>query len=92
MTLDRLWADWRLGLRRRDDRCPATPAGGSVFDADPRERRARRGDARALARGADCFAILNAFPYGSGHLLVMPYREVAALEDLGADESRRAVG
>ena len=35
-----------------------------------------------LWRGADCFAILNAYPYGSGHLMVMPYREVAALEDL----------
>ena len=36
--------------------------------------------------GAICFAILNAFPYTNGHLLVMPYREVGELEDLTADE------
>ena len=38
-------------------------------------------------RGAKVFVILNAFPYASGHMLVLPYREVADLEDLAADES-----
>ncbi len=33
-------------------------------------------------RGDKVFAIMNAFPYTSGHLLVVPYREVAELEDL----------
>jgi diadenosine tetraphosphate (Ap4A) HIT family hydrolase len=31
--------------------------------------------------------MLNAFPYGTGHTLVMPYRELADLEDLDAHES-----
>jgi ATP adenylyltransferase len=38
-------------------------------------------------RGATCFAILNAFPYGTGHLLVLPYREIARLEDLDQNET-----
>jgi ATP adenylyltransferase len=32
-------------------------------------------------------ALLNAFPYGSGHLMVMPVRHVGALEDLTLAES-----
>ncbi len=47
----------------------------------PRQRAARHRDPHPLA-GRACFAILNAFPYGSGHLMVMPYREVGELDDL----------
>lgn len=32
------------------------------------------------------FVVLNAFPYGSGHLLVLPRRHVAALQDLSDAE------
>ena len=32
-------------------------------------------------------ALLNAYPYTSGHLMVMPVRHVADVEDLGGDES-----
>ncbi|MGA7834453.1 MAG: HIT domain-containing protein [Acidimicrobiales bacterium] len=32
------------------------------------------------------FVVLNAFPYGSGHLLVVPYRHVASLDELSDDE------
>ena len=39
-----------------------------------------------LWHGERCFAILNAYPYGSGHLMVLPKRAVAALEDLDGDE------
>jgi ATP adenylyltransferase len=37
------------------------------------------------ARGA--FTIMNKFPYANGHLLVCPYRHVADLCDLTAEES-----
>ena len=38
-------------------------------------------------RSTTCFAILNAFPYSVGHVLVLPYREVADLEALTAEET-----
>ena len=38
-------------------------------------------------RGRRRFAILNAYPYAVGHLLVLPYREVADLEALTPDEA-----
>jgi diadenosine tetraphosphate (Ap4A) HIT family hydrolase len=38
--------------------------------------------------GGAAFAILNAFPYCSGHLMVMPTRHVGELEVLTPEESR----
>ena len=40
-----------------------------------------------VARGRSVFALLNLHPYNPGHLMVLPYRHVADLEDLTAAES-----
>lgn len=39
-------------------------------------------DSLVVARGAEVYAVLNLFPYNSGHLLVCPYRHVADYTDL----------
>lgn len=39
-----------------------------------------------LERAEHCFVILNRFPYTSGHLMVLPNRAVAELEDLTDEE------
>lgn len=44
-------------------------------------------DTNIVHRGETCFAILNAYPYGTGHLLVLPYREIANLDDLDQAET-----
>ncbi len=89
MTLERLWAGWRstyiasTGAAERPD---ATDAEGSLF-----ERILHSGlpdaETHVLWRGARCFAVLNAFPYGSGHLMVLPNRAVPDLGSLAPDES-----
>ncbi|MCL4449306.1 MAG: HIT domain-containing protein [Actinobacteria bacterium] len=40
-----------------------------------------------LWRGEYCFCVLNAYPYASGHMLIMPIRHVAGLEEVVGDEA-----
>ncbi|BAH55105.1 HIT family protein [Rhodococcus sp. NPDC057014] len=44
-------------------------------------------DGLIVARGEHVYAVLNLYPYNPGHLMVVPYRKVAALEDLTEEES-----
>jgi diadenosine tetraphosphate (Ap4A) HIT family hydrolase len=85
MTLDRLWAGWRneyvataSDAAQDGDACIFCRILGSDEPDDA---------TYVLHRGERCFAILNAYPYTSGHLMVMPIRHVAELEDLEDDEA-----
>lgn len=40
-----------------------------------------------IARRKSCYALLNTYPYNGGHLMVVPYRQLAELEELTAAES-----
>jgi len=39
-----------------------------------------------IARDRTCFAVLNTYPYNGGHLMVVPYRQTADLNDLTEQE------
>lgn len=39
-----------------------------------------------IARDRTCYAVLNTYPYNGGHLLVVPYKQVADLNDLTDQE------
>lgn len=39
-----------------------------------------------IARDRTCYAILNRYPYTCGHLLVVPYKQTADLNELTEDE------
>ncbi|HUE75505.1 MAG TPA: HIT domain-containing protein [Chloroflexota bacterium] len=53
---------------------------GCIFCEKPHEDRDREN--YILARGIESFVLLNAYPYGNGHLMVVPYAHLATLEDL----------
>jgi ATP adenylyltransferase len=74
-----LWAPWRLEYIKSADEIE-----GCVFcDA------AAADDEQGLvaARGRNAFAILNKFPYSSGHFMVAPYRHVADFGELSDGEA-----
>jgi ATP adenylyltransferase len=74
----RLWTPHRLAYIKNSD------AGGCPFCEIPTMPDE---DALVVARGSTVYAVLNLHPYNPGHLMVVPYRHVAELEDLTAEES-----
>src|SRR4051795_7934109 len=83
MALEHLWAGWRSTYIESTTATPAV--GGSPFTAILASGLPDT-ETHIVWRGRHCFAILNAFPYTNGHLLVMPYREVGELEELRPEE------
>ena len=83
--LERIWNGWRATYVGSAGESSASGE-GSVFTQllnsglDDEQT-------NIVHRGPSCFVVLNAFPYGTGHLLVLPYREVADLEDLEPAET-----
>ncbi len=82
--LERLWNGWRAQYVQRDMNPHPTPE--SIF-TEILNSGIPDGEAHIVHRGPLCFVILNAFPYSPGHLLVLPYREVADLESLTPEEA-----
>jgi ATP adenylyltransferase len=88
--LARLWAGWRgeyiARISTDDAELRRDAAGQSLFErilaADLPDE-----EAHVVRRGPTISVVLNAFPYGSGHLLVLPNRAVADLAGLSADEA-----
>lgn len=88
MSFQHLWNGWRTAY------VTSNGAAGGVGPDDTRSIFTRilasglpDDETHIVHRGARCFAILNAFPYSVGHVLVLPYREIAELEALDDDET-----
>ncbi len=84
--LERLWNGWRSSYISSLGSDADEPGQGSVFTRIL-ESGLPDDQTNIVHRGRNCFAILNAYPYGTGHLLVLPYREVANLDDLDGAET-----
>ena len=91
MTLEHLWAGWRRdyiveATERERSGGISQHAADCVFcrlaaSGPPSE------DNLVVWRGEAAFVVLNAYPYASGHVLVLPLRHAGALGDLTDDES-----
>ncbi|MFD1813985.1 HIT family protein [Rhodococcus gannanensis] len=80
--LQRLWSPHRMSYIAESPRSAKSDEG--PFTAIP-----KMSDEEGLivARGEHVYAVLNLYPYNPGHMMVVPYRRVAALEDLTPGES-----
>ena len=80
--LERLWAPYRSKYIAK---MPST----SERSSDPFLEIPQLSDEDGLviARGKEVFAVLNLYPYNSGHLMIVPYRKVAELENLTTSET-----
>jgi ATP adenylyltransferase len=76
--MDHIWSPWRYRY------LAAPPASSECIFC---QKAAENDDAKNLVvwRGRHNFALLNLYPYTSGHLMVAPYQHVARLEDASVE-------
>ena len=74
--MNNIWAPWRMDYveRPKQESCIFCTA-------------ANNGDSLILKKEQSCFAIMNRFPYTTGHCMVAPYRHVGDLADITEEES-----
>ncbi len=73
-----IWAPWRMeyiGLKKTEG-CILCEAPGRSNDAEN----------HILFRGEKNYIMMNSYPYNPGHLLVVPYRHIASLEEMSDEE------
>lgn len=79
--LESLWSPWRVEYFQRMPDAPRDfllAAGQATNDAEH----------FVVTRRRAAFLMLNRYPYTPGHMMAVPYRKVAGMEDLTDDESR----
>jgi ATP adenylyltransferase len=78
--MERLWAPWRLEyVQHADEQDGCVFCRAAAGDDDGAEL--------VLHRGELAFALLNRFPYASGHLMVAPYRHGPGFDGLDDAEA-----
>jgi diadenosine tetraphosphate (Ap4A) HIT family hydrolase len=84
MTLERIWAGWRSSYMEEVSADRPARAGECLFC---RLAAADGDEALVVARDEHVFAVMNAYPYVSGHLMLAPLRHEADLDGLSRAEA-----
>lgn len=82
--LERLWAPYRMNYIADGAQDASGPKKGNPFIRVPQYSDR---DGLIIARAETAYVVLNLYPYNPGHSLVVPYRQIANLEDLTEEES-----
>lgn len=73
-----LWAPWRMTYVGGE-----TPRSGCVFCVKASENKDEEN--LILVRGKSCFALMNLYPYNSGHLMIAPYAHIPSIQQMSVD-------
>ena len=80
----RLWTPHRMVYIKGENRPDHSESGDDCpFCSAPKRSDA---DGLIVARGENVYAVLNLYPYNSGHLMTVPYRHVADYTELTVPE------
>jgi len=74
--MNNIWAPWRV------EYITAPKNNGCIFCFDTKDE-----SRLVLTRGSMCFAIMNRFPYSTGHCMVVPVRHVGDITALTEAET-----
>ncbi|MDD4294073.1 MAG: HIT domain-containing protein [Candidatus Omnitrophica bacterium] len=72
---DRIWAPWRIDYVQK-----TVPEKGCIFCKVLKSKKDEKN--LVVHRSKHCFVILNKYPYNNGHLMVVPNRHIAGMENL----------
>jgi ATP adenylyltransferase len=78
--MEKLWSPWRSQYIESFKEEPKENLKGSLFTRILNENDDRKN--YLLYLGKTCFIIMNLFPYNSGHLMIIPYKEAKELSEL----------
>ncbi len=84
-ALERLWTPYRMAYIRGESKPSDASAEECPFCRIPSEG----DDERFLVvrRGETAYAVLNLYPYATGHLMVCPYRHIADFTETTVEEA-----
>ena len=86
--IDALWTGWRSQyLSSLPSPFEGTHSEGHSVFTQILESGLADEETFIVHRGQHVFAIMNAYPYAVGHLMVLPQRQIANLSDLAPEES-----
>lgn len=71
-----IWAPWRMAYVEAN---PSTSS-GCIFCAKAAEDRDEEN--LIVTRGKTCFALMNLYPYNTGHLMIAPYAHVPSIQQM----------
>jgi ATP adenylyltransferase len=82
--MDYLWTPWRYAYISSADRAPGCIFCDKIAENDDRKN-------FIVHRGQHCFVILNAYPYTSGHVMVVPYAHLDELVKLPGETAHELI-